>query len=92
MVFKATDVESALCRKGFVRKGGDHRFFIYRTKEGLDTTIQTKVSHSATDVGKELISLMSKQCGLSKNQFADLVRCPLSRDRYEEILKEKHAI
>lgn len=92
MVFKAIDVEKALCKKGFVPKGGDHRFFIYQTQDGLDTTIQTKISHSAIDIGKGLIALMSKQCVLRKEEFVNLIKCPLSRDRYEEILKEKKAI
>lgn len=92
MVFKANDVEKALCKKGFVKKGGDHRFFIYQTLDGRNTTIQTKISHSATDVDKFLISAMATQCKLNKAEFADLVRCPLSRDRYEIILKGKRAI
>ena len=92
MVFKAIDVEKALCKKGFAKRGGNHRFFTYQTIDGRETTIQTKISHQATDVDKYLISAMAKQCELSKDEFVDLVRCPLSRDHYEVILKGKSLI
>ena len=92
MVFKAVEVEKALCKKGFAKRGGDHRFFTYQTMDGRETTIQTKISHSATDVDKYLISAMAKQCELSKVEFVNLIKCPLSRERYESILKDKCVI
>ena len=92
MVLRAADVEKSLCKKGFVKKGGDHRFFVYQTQEGLDTPIQTKISHSATDIDKKLIALMAKQCMLKKDEFVDLVKCPLSRESYEKILTGKCVI
>ena len=32
-----------------------------------------------------LISQMAKQCKLTKQQFVNLVDCPLSRDQYENV-------
>ncbi len=44
------------------------------------------------DLGDFLISQMSKQCHLKKNDFLDLARCPLSQEAYQEKLKELNLI
>jgi len=50
-------------------------------------------SHGNTkDLGDSLIAQMSRQIGLSKGKFLDLVDCPLSREQYDSILKEKELI
>lgn len=49
----------------------------------------TKLSHGSGDLTDYLIKQMSDQCKLSKQQFADLVNCPLSKDDYIEILRGK---
>ena len=43
-------------------------------------------------VGKGLFNVMAKQLKLSKQQFRDLIDCPLTRRDYEEILMKKHKI
>jgi hypothetical protein len=32
---------------------------------------------------------MAKQCFLTNSEFVDLMQCPLSREQYEEILRQK---
>ena len=89
-MLKRRDVEASLERKGFSRKEGDHAFFIYYTEAGSKTSVRTKTSHGTgkKDLGEALISLMAKQCKLTKADFHQLIECPLSRKRYEEKLRE----
>ena len=49
----------------------------------------TKISHGNKDIGNFLIKQMSFQCHLDKNDFMDLSNCPLSKEDYLAILKEK---
>jgi len=82
-------VESGLQKKGFViETDRDHRYFFYHSKNGKKTKVHTKISHSPKykTIGDNLLALMSKQCGLSKPDFIDLIDCPLSRDEYENKL------
>ena len=87
-------VESALEAKGFERKEGDHHYFVYVTKEGKKTTAKTKTSHTRKmkDIDDNLLSQMAKQCKLTKANFLKLVDCPLSRDDYEEMLRQQGLI
>lgn len=79
------DVEQSLKRKGFVRREGDHHYFVYHTIAGLKTAIFTKTSHTPKmrEIPDNLLGQMARQCRLSKSEFLDLVDCPLSREGYE---------
>jgi hypothetical protein len=83
MVRKQSDVEKSLQRKGFVRSNGDHHFFHYYTTTGRKTRIFTKTSYGNREIGNSLLSMMSKQCGLSRADFDLLIDCPLDREAYE---------
>lgn len=52
----------------------------------------TKLSHGKSEISDPLIVLMAKQVNLSKNQFMDLVNCPLSKEEYESILESKNLL
>ena len=82
------EVESALLKKGFKQREGDHHHFIYFGLDGNKTPVVTKTSHtqSMRDIPDALLSLMAKQCKLSKREFLNLVDCPLSRDEYHKLL------
>jgi predicted RNA binding protein YcfA (HicA-like mRNA interferase family) len=82
------EVEAALEKKGFLRNEGDHHRFIYHTKDGRKTRVLTKTSHSHRQIADNILSQMTKQCGLSNKQFGLLVECPLSREDYEQELIE----
>lgn len=87
-------IEKSLCKKGFVKQPGDHRFFVYYTSSGKKTGIFTKTSHTpqVKDISDGLLKSMANQCKLSQIDFCRLIDCPLSRDSYEQILKENHDI
>ncbi len=94
MAIDRREVESALKKKGFVIKEGDHHFFVYYSKSGEKTSVWTKTSHGSAykTLSDKLVGLMAKQCKLTSPQFARLVECPLSRDQYEEILITSESI
>lgn len=88
------DIESALEHKGFERSEGDHSWFIYRTAGGKKTKIKTKMSHGSGGkaIGDPLLSVMARQCCLTKPDFLDLVDCPLNREGFEAKAREKGGI
>ncbi len=91
---KVRDIESALERKGFERREGDHAWFIYHTLDGKKTKIKTKTSHGARgkSIGDPLLGMMARQCCLNKSDFLDLVDCPLDREEFEVKAREGGAI
>jgi predicted RNA binding protein YcfA (HicA-like mRNA interferase family) len=80
-------IQNGLTSKGFQVSTGDHRFLIFY-HNGLKTSVRTMLSHSSRDIGDPLIHKMAKQVHLSKNEFLDLLNCPMSRDRYIARLHE----
>ncbi len=82
-------VMSALVRKGFAASEGDHSYYIYHTADGRKTLAKTKVSHSGKDIADPILGMMARQCKLTAPQFRNLVDCPLSREAYEDILREQ---
>ena len=86
---KKRRIASALLEKAFTERSGksDHRVFLYLV-EGKKTGISTRMSHSSqTDVSRQLVSAMAQQCRLSKDEFLDLVDCPMSPADYHTYLK-----
>lgn len=86
MTRKQSDVEKSLERKGFVKAGGDHKYFHYYTLAGKKTQIFTKTSHGSREIGDSLLARMSKQCKLSRADFDQLIECPLDQKTYENKL------
>jgi predicted RNA binding protein YcfA (HicA-like mRNA interferase family) len=94
MPLERRDVEASLERKGFVLSDGDHRFFTYHTVAGRKTSVWTKTSLGTAHktLGDDLVSKMSKQCGLTTKQFKELIACPLTRDKMELIFLDSGRI
>ena len=91
---KRRKVQSALEKKGFVKKGGRHKHFIYHTLGGIKTSVWTMISHGRgnVDIGDGLLHKMASQCHLRKSEFEDLIECPLSRKDYERKLYENEIL
>ncbi|MEN3004724.1 hypothetical protein [Dehalobacterium formicoaceticum] len=84
-------VEASLVRKGFKKIDGDHIRFIYYTSDSdKKTSINTKVSHGSghSEISRDNLKKMSKQCQLTIDKFLSLIDCPLSREEYEHFLLE----
>ena len=91
MIIDRRKFESGLCKKGFVKSGGDH-IFLRHMVDGKYSSVYTKVSHTKKlkDISRDLLTSIRKQLRLDTNQEVfDLVECPLSEEDYNNILKEK---
>ena len=69
-------------------KSVDHNWIEF-WYNGKLTRVKTKISHGEKELNDYLISCMSKQTYLSKNEFFDLANCPMSKEKYLTILKGK---
>jgi len=90
MPIKSRLIDMGLCRKGFVKDDRNHHHYIYETINGEKSTVKTMISHSSrgsSDIADKLIAAMARECKLSIANFKKLVKCPLSRGEYEEILR-----
>ena len=86
---KARRLESALLAKGFRFQDSRHRKLYYYTVNGQRSPVSTLLSHGGNrDVDDRLQAEMARQCRLSRREFDDLIRCPMSRDSYEARLRE----
>jgi len=85
------EIKRGLQRKGFREDNRDHKFYFLYLGDKR-TSVRTKISHGETEIDDGLIKLMAKQIHLTKDQFIDLVNCPLSYDEYIKILQEKGII
>lgn len=79
-------VESNFLKKGFIKSFNDHIFLEF-FHEGIFVT-KTKLSHNGQTIGDDLISIMSKQCKMSKTFFLEFSRCTKSKSDYVEALKK----
>ena len=86
------EIEKGLLNKGFVKVDTHHHRFIYQTITNERTAVFTKTSHSHTDLSNDMIGQMARQCRLSRKQFDALIDCSLTREAYEEQLRQENAI
>ncbi len=84
------DVEAGLLNKGFQQQpGGDHNYFVYVALDGKKALAKTKTSHGrGFDIADSLLGMMARQCALTRAQFLKLIECPLSREDYENLLRQ----
>ncbi len=83
-----------LKKKGFKDakdKSPDHIRLEFWYKGKL-TRAKTKFSHNGQDINDFLIATISKQVCLTKSEFIDLAKCPLSLEKYTQILGEKNIL
>lgn len=89
MVLNKNKAQQNLKKKGFVEEAYHDHVMLEYWYNGK-WIAHTKLSHgSKKDLEAYLIRQMATQCRLSKEEFADLVNCPLSKDGYMEILRNK---
>lgn len=81
-----SDIVKALEKKGFFSYNNDHMRFRYITLSGRKTGIQTKISFGIKEVDKGTFSAIGRQIHLSKDVFADYVKCTVGQPEYEAIL------
>ena len=84
-------IEKNLIKKGFILDNRKHHKYFYFEFEGKRGP-NTYISHgSSKDIGNYLLSQMRKQLKLdTAKQAYDLFTCPMTLDKYIEILKENN--
>jgi predicted RNA binding protein YcfA (HicA-like mRNA interferase family) len=87
-VLKVREVVDGLKRKGFSLSESDHKHLVFHVN-GKKTSIFTFVSHGSNEIDDYLINRMSIQVKLEKNQFIDLINCPLTSEDYLKELKSR---
>ena len=85
---KGRRVDKALTAKlGFERRDSHHR--IYRLYLDGKLVARTFVSHGRRELTDFHIAQMSKQMRLSRREFIDAVKCPLDRDTYYALIRQR---
>jgi hypothetical protein len=78
--FKPRKAHHSFLKKGFrEERDGDHVYY-YFYYNGLKTQIKTHISHNSGDLSEWHINKMSHQIKLNRQQFIELVNCPLLED------------
>jgi hypothetical protein len=80
-------VADALMAKGMAPYDSHHHMF----KKIVDgkTTLVTRLSHGSNEIRGNLVTLMAHQCALQVSEFWQLVECPLSAARWDELVRER---
>jgi hypothetical protein len=88
---KTTKLRKALLSKGFKKENQHHEMYWYLVGNKR-TSVRTRISHGEREYGDPLLGEMAKQLGLKREEFDDLVECPLDELRYREILLQQQRI
>ncbi len=88
---KTKKMKAVLKRKGFVDHEGDHTFFTLHV-DGKKTSIRTKISHGCGEYGTPLLDQMAKELALSNKELGQFLDCPLSAEKYVDLLKFRDKI
>ena len=85
---KARQVEKALITKlDFEQRDSHHR--IYRLYLDGRLVARTFVSHGQRELTSYHIGQMAKQMRLSRREFLDAVECPLDREAYHTLIRQR---
>ena len=85
---KTAKIEQALLSKlGFEPKAGHRRIFRLYLDGRL--VARTYISYGQREVGRYHIGQMARQMGLSRREFLDAIKCPLTREEYYGLLRQR---
>lgn len=85
---KVRQVEKALATKlDFERRDSHHR--IYRLYLDGQLVARTFISHGQRELTSYHIGQMAKQMRLSRREFLDAVECPLDREAYHTLIRQR---
>jgi predicted deacetylase len=81
-------VDRALLGKlGFEKTETHHH--VYRLWLDGVLVARTYISHGGRELSRYHVSQMAKQVHLRTSEFVDAIHCPLSRENYERLLRER---
>jgi hypothetical protein len=85
---RTRSVDRALVGKlGFDKEESHHH--VYRLWLDGVLVARTYISHGGRELSRYHVSQMARQMHLRTSEFLDAVNCPLSREEYERILRER---
>ena len=85
---KVRQVEKALIAKlDFERRDSHHR--IYRLYLDGQLVARTFTSHGQRELTSYHIGQMARQMRLSRREFLDAVECPLDREAYHTLIRQR---
>jgi len=88
---KTKAIRAALMKKGFIADDTHHEMF-WMVVDGKKTSIRTRISHGAKEYGDELLALVARQVGLSKQELYRLIDCPMDGRKLRALLVERGRI
>jgi hypothetical protein len=88
---KTKAIRAALLKKGFVAEDTHHEMF-WLVVDGKKTSVRTRISHGAKEYGDELLALVARQVGLSKQEMYRLIDCPMDGEKLRALLVERRRI
>jgi len=91
MPIKKRIVEKSLCKKGFVKDDSPHHRYFHHEVDGKRTGLYTYTSHGSShdEYDDGLVKFIKKQLKLNTiKQTKDLLKCPMSGDEYNQILRD----
>lgn len=88
---KVKDLMKVLKKKGFeLNPEKDHHNFYYLMVDGKKSSIYTYFSHGKTEYATPLMQIIKRQlCFQSTKTAEDFFDCPLTKEKYIEILKDQ---
>lgn len=88
---KVRNIESALLKKGFIKKTTHHNLF-YLCINGRITGIHTFLSHGISEYNDILLAKIKRQMHLSGNELDAFIECPLTLEEYVALLDKRGII
>ena len=88
---KPYELRAALGSKGFEPEERDHTFYFLRVC-GRKVGIWTKVHHHRGEYGVPLLGKMARKMHLNRRELDDFIECPLTREGYLDLMRERHAL
>lgn len=89
---KTKKLRGALLRKGFDEVNSHHHMFFFMVG-GKKTSVRTRLSHSGTEYGDNLLSQVAKQMRLKKAELLDFIECTFTHEKYlEHLLSNEHVV
>ena len=85
---KTRTMRTAFLSKGFIADETHHEMF-WLVVGGKKTSIRTRISRGTSEYGDQLLTLMSRQIGLSKSELYRLIDCPMDGEKLRTILVER---
>lgn len=85
---KTRAIRAALLSKGFIADDTHHEMF-WLVVDGRKTSIRTRISHGVAEYGDNLLPLVARQVGLSKQELYRLIDCPMDGEKLKRLLVER---